>query len=659
MHAHGHCSARIPSPLLALARTFFAMAGWGAPWWPQAWPAQQGAGWGWGVRPGQEDAPAADSNISSWYKHPVNPGAAGWEGKSTGKDVHPGPAAPAEPTHSGAAGWGGKSTGKDVHPGPAAPAEPKEEVEEVEEAEGEADRGESASKRRRQRAKAARALALKPEAMPKTKNKDFNIPFAHRLVRKSPKEVRKAVYGLIQLWKKELDKSKLSTLLGHYIDNWLSNEAQVNEMRECFRTKILADFGMEDFRRIKNVHRPEQMQELLFAVLWPGGPRLADMVGDAVPYIPAFPASLDDNDLIWWDFYFTDYDPDWWPDLFPDLDSQEAAPSSGSGVHPGHHQSAASSGAAPSSGSGVHPGRMELSGPGQMFEEQPGRMEKVRKHPCNTKSFWIQFHASNVYASLTCIGSNFIARSETQAGEEIAEDKRAEARIGFETAGGGRGVYTSADWNKAMAYSVPMYVSNEHRGVVKMVMMVRVPGDLSPDGVGVCFPALKTLPWKPGQKAKAWWGYDGPHLQEMPKWIVVDRHNFADDLAAARGTALTAGMFEQLRALPHDADVAGSCRSICTGLHKGSMPLNKKLQDRMSRHAMERDAKHGHTGETPWTNMTCDGLECVSSGCHVIGFFVGYSGYNANNKTITPSRRGQFHHIFDRSRMPSMMKKKY
>ncbi len=57
--------------------------------------------------------------------------------------------------------------------------------------------------------------------------------------------------------------------------------------------------------------------------------------------------------------------------------------------------------------------------------------------------------------------------------------------------------------------------------------------------------------------------------------------------------------------------------------------------------------------------MTCDGLECVSSGCHVIGFFVGYSGYNANTRTITPSRRGQFHHIFDRSRMPSMMKKKY
>ena len=100
------------------------------------------------------------------------------------------------------------------------------------------------------------------------------------------------------------------------------------------------------------------------------------------------------------------------------------------------------------------------------------------------------------------------------------------------------------------------------------------------------------------------------------------------------------------------------CTGIRNGLHTGTMPLNKKLQDRMDRHAMEKGARKGHFGEEAWTNMCIDGLECVSSGCQVIGFFVGYSGYNANKSAMTPSRIKQYIHHFDIGQMPAMMKSK-
>ena len=50
------------------------------------------------------------------------------------------------------------------------------------------------------------------------------------------------------------------------------------------------------------------------------------------------------------------------------------------------------------------------------------------------------------------------------------------------------------------------------------------------------------------------------------------------------------------------------------------------LPDRRDRHAMETGAEHGHTGEEASTIMTKDGAECMSSGVHILGFFVGHMG---------------------------------
>ena len=56
--------------------------------------------------------------------------------------------------------------------------------------------------------------------------------------------------------------------------------------------------------------------------------------------------------------------------------------------------------------------------------------------------------------------------------------------------------------------------------------------------------------------------------------------------------------------------------------------------------------------------MNLDGLEWVSSGLHVVGFFVGYCGYNAHKATITGSRLQHCSLGLDESQMPVMMRPK-
>ena len=63
-------------------------------------------------------------------------------------------------------------------------------------------------------------------------------------------------------------------------------------------------------------------------------------------------------------------------------------------------------------------------------------------------------------------------------------------------------------------------------------------------------------------------------------------------------------------------------RAILAGDYK--VPVT--LPDRIDLHAMDTGAEHGHTGEEAWAIMTMDGAECMSSGVHILGFFVGHMG---------------------------------
>ena len=45
--------------------------------------------------------------------------------------------------------------------------------------------------------------------------------------------------------------------------------------------------------------------------------------------------------------------------------------------------------------------------------------------------------------------------------------------------------------------------------------------------------------------------------------------------------------------------------------------------------------------------MTMDGEECMSSGWHILGVFVGYMGYNAHKRTTPEKRKDDFGCVVD------------
>ena len=52
--------------------------------------------------------------------------------------------------------------------------------------------------------------------------------------------------------------------------------------------------------------------------------------------------------------------------------------------------------------------------------------------------------------------------------------------------------------------------------------------------------------------------------------------------------------------------------------------------------------------------MNLDGCECVSTGVHVVGFFLGYSGYDGNQ--VSKSRKHVVFLGWDRTLMPAVVR---
>ena len=100
---------------------------------------------------------------------------------------------------------------------------------------------------------------------------------------------------------------------------------------------------------------------------------------------------------------------------------------------------------------------------------------------------------------------------------------------------------------------------------------------------------------------------------------------------------------------------SGLNNAILTGEYK----VQQSLQRRRDRHAMETVAERGHTGEEAWTIMTMDGEECMSSGVHILGVFVGYMGWNAHRQTTNDKRRNYVDFDVDtKNLLPCFMKAK-
>ena len=73
-----------------------------------------------------------------------------------------------------------------------------------------------------------------------------------------------------------------------------------------------------------------------------------------------------------------------------------------------------------------------------------------------------------------------------------------------------------------------------------------------------------------------------------------------------------------------------------------TIPLDRELNKRNDRHAMQADADKSHIGERRWTNIDQCAFEVMSSHDAVVGFFVGYGPAESNAKNhITLSRNNQ------------------
>ena len=86
-----------------------------------------------------------------------------------------------------------------------------------------------------------------------------------------------------------------------------------------------------------------------------------------------------------------------------------------------------------------------------------------------------------------------------------------------------------------------------------------------------------------------------------------------------------------------------------------AMPFDPEIIKRSSRGAMQKTAQTTHTGEERWTNMDQNCFEVISSGCAIVGFFVGYGV--ALGKVVgdlCPSRQDDAEVTIDWNLMPPL-----
>ena len=108
----------------------------------------------------------------------------------------------------------------------------------------------SASMKRRTKQQAQRRKAYALDQVPKVVHKGHNVPFAHRLCRKSPKEIRQNVAGMVDQWKNMYYNMQG---LSQKVDQYLQQGPDLERVRGIVEFGILGQFGM---RSSKTCTRP-------------------------------------------------------------------------------------------------------------------------------------------------------------------------------------------------------------------------------------------------------------------------------------------------------------------------------------------------------------------------------------------------------------------
>ena len=436
------------------------------------------------------------------------------------------------------------------------------------------------------------------------------MPWFHRRGRFSYCKLRRITEQFIDKWKKkrQADWQVYNALKNSWEGNlnlW-RNVLEFNPMLQTTRHWLQNDvFGKIGFPTPRIV-TGDGRAAFLKTELWPGGPSLSQLTGDAVPDLDTI-GVLEHKDRVW-DFWLTDYDPDFWMHVFEG--GGTLGKPRGNTSHGGKGKVAG--GASSSNGDGQG---LSLDLP---------------------RSSWLVFHGTSFHSGLCAICGNSLNRSESKRGKPSPGDAKAQ-EVARQTHGGryettaGRGVYCTQDWEKAYSYSLPF----TDRRVSGIVLLLRVPGSLEDVGVTLSLGMAKH------RTVRTQKDLDGNVMHLDSNWALFSRTNAQELADSVRGTkeSIEKNLFNRAVRKPEEEM---KLVDVIKDAMNQTIPLDTELNKRNDRHAMQADADKSHIGERRWTNIDQCAFEVMSSHDAVVGFFVGYGPAESNAKNhITLSRNNQ------------------
>ena len=446
----------------------------------------------------------------------------------------------------------------------------------------------------------------------------FRVPWYHRRQRVPPGKCRKITENLVSGWKtKRIKYGQQYQQIKTTFVQWRGDgyervfQAELQNARKHMRDEVLGHMFTNP--RIVEDVTDAGTEKMKRTPLWPGGPSFEDLPGDARPDLPSNDGEHKDRRVVW-DLWLTDYNPRFWEHAFGDCPFTE--------------------------------GKDLCSGPSVVE-----KAADVFPH-CS----WFRYHGTGLHSAITAISMNMLNRSEKNRGrpspgddknphtDQVAMDDRYETAVT-------RGIYSASEWAKARSYGIPYAPIGKARLTTSIVLLLRIPGSLSP--VGVCF-SVGTAGSKSYLHQK---DLEGNPFSVKSNWVLMD---------------LEANMEEVLKSWnekPSDISWktgfirSAKGRSFCLKRwvdesYEYQLRLDPELQKRSDRNAMQTQAEACHLGEERWCNTDSEHFEYVSSTCAVVGFFVGYSvAIGKHTSSICPSRGLQAETSVDWSLMPPLCRR--
>ena len=293
-------------------------------------------------------------------------------------------------------------------------------------------------------------------------------------------------------------------------------------------------------------------------------------------------------------------------------------------------------------------------------EEGKGKSSTVEgKDLCPSlfhKSSWLGYHGTSITSAMVAVAMNWINRSEAVFGEPAPNDKkhpgagqqaREYAAGTYETAIQ-RGIYTTMQWTKGLAYASP-YARLPTEVVAQVVLLARVPGSLEKVGVSVQVAPPKKSSFLVQKDL------DGNDYRLESRWALLDMEKtFAEVIEHYTGE------ISQVRQLGFIRWMLQGDRSYTTpawrqACREWRMPFDPEIQKRSNRKEMQMKAQRTHTGEERWSNLDSTCIECISSGCAIVGFFVGYGvALGKDSSDLCQSRKQDAEMSIDFNMMPPL-----